>query len=169
VTVPLLLAERIAVVPVDPPFARRLLAGEPDPERPWAPGFPLATARPAFRLVLEAERAGGTLAPFGVGVVQRLADGVLIGDAGYHGPPAGDGEVEIGYALVPAARGEGLGGEVARVLTEFALSHRSVRAVTARVEPGNERSVRVLERLGFVPDGRRDALLRYVLRAPQRR
>jgi len=164
VTVPLLLADRIAVVPVDAPFARRLLAGEPEPERPWAPGFPLESARPALRLVLEAERAGGDLAPFGVGVVQRLADGLLVGDAGYHGPPDEAGEVEIGYALVPAARGEGLGGEVARVLTEFARSHPAVRAVTARVEPDNAQSLRVLERLGFAPDGRRGDLLRYVLR-----
>ena len=49
-----------------------------------------------------------------------LEDGVVVGDAGTHGPPNENGDVEIGYGLVEAARGRGLSFEFVP-----ALAHRS--------------------------------------------
>lgn len=53
--------------------------------------------------------------PFYAYVIVRRADGLAVGDAGFSGPPGGDGEVELGYALVPGARG--LGSPVRRLLS----------------------------------------------------
>jgi RimJ/RimL family protein N-acetyltransferase len=86
-----------------------------------------------------------------------------VGDAGFHGPPGLNGEVEIGYALVPSARGTGLAADATRLLVEWARSQPGVRTVTARVEPSNTPSRRLLERLGFAPDGERGGFDRFVL------
>jgi RimJ/RimL family protein N-acetyltransferase len=51
-----------------------------------------------------------------------------------------------------------------KLLMEWALAQPGVRAVSARVEPGNDASVRVLERLGFAADGESGEHLRYVRR-----
>ena len=72
--------------------------------------------------------------------------------------------VEIGYFVLPQARGRGVATKVARLLAEHAFSLGIVR-VAAYVNVGNKASERVLERAGFtregivrslpVPDGRR--------------
>ncbi len=78
----------------------------------------------------------------------------LVGAAGYFGPPAADGVVEIGYSVVPESRRQGYGTEVARALTERALRLSSVTRVIAHVSDDNISSRIVLERAGFRPVGR---------------
>ena len=106
------------------------------------------------------------LGPFAAFVIIRVRDGLAVGDAGFHGPPNADGEVEIGYAVVPVARGAGIAGEAARLLVTWALSQPTVRTVTARVEPGNTPSERLLASLGFRSEGMRDGMTRFVLLTP---
>ena len=72
--------------------------------------------------------------------------------------------VEIGYFVLPHARGRGVATTVARLLAEHAFS-LGIERVAAYVNVGNTASDRVLERAGFtregvvrslpVPDGRR--------------
>ena len=102
--------------------------------------------------------------PYFAYVVVRRADGLAVGDVGFHGPPGPDGDVELGYALVPAARGRGLAGESVSLLVDWALAQTGVTAVSARVDGGNPASLRVLERLGFRPATEpAGQLLRFVL------
>jgi [ribosomal protein S5]-alanine N-acetyltransferase len=77
--------------------------------------------------------------------------------------PNADGEVEIGYALVPAARGMGLARESVELLVSWAQSQPGVRAITTRVEPGNVASERLLERLHFMCQGEHEGMQRFVL------
>ena len=65
---------------------------------------------------------------------------------------------------MPAARGAGYAGEAIALLAGWALSQPGVRVLTARVDADNAASLRLLERLGFVADGRSEPYLRYVLR-----
>ena len=102
--------------------------------------------------------------PFYAYVIIRNADGLAVGDAGFFGPPGAAGEVEIGYALVPRARGSGLAAESVALLAGWALSQLGVRALLARVSPGNTASLRLLDRMGFSADGQSGEYLRYVLR-----
>ena len=72
--------------------------------------------------------------------------------------------VEIGYFVLPQARGRGVATTIARLLAEHAFS-LGIERVAAYVNVGNTASERVLERAGFtregvvrslpVPDGRR--------------
>lgn len=60
--------------------------------------------------------------------------------------------VEIGYFVLPEARGRGVAATIARMLAEHAFSLGVVR-VAAYVNVGNEASHRVLERAGFTREG----------------
>lgn len=81
-----------------------------------------------------------------------VRDGVVVGDCGWFGSPGQDGEVEIGYGLAPSARGQGVGTEAVRLLLAW-VDARGARRVRAEVLPGNEASLRLLARLGFVTTG----------------
>jgi RimJ/RimL family protein N-acetyltransferase len=65
--------------------------------------------------------AHASFGPFYAYVIIRRRDGLAVGDAGFFGPPGGDGEVEIGYALVPSARGSALAVEAVALLAGWAL------------------------------------------------
>jgi RimJ/RimL family protein N-acetyltransferase len=60
--------------------------------------------------------------------------------------------VEIGYFVLPAARGRGFATAIARLLAEHAFS-LGLERVAAYVNVGNTASERVLERAGFTREG----------------
>jgi RimJ/RimL family protein N-acetyltransferase len=141
-----------------------MLSGHPEADLPWANGFPMPPLRDALTKIVAAGEDGKVLGPFFAYVIVRKADGRAVGDAGFFGPPTEDKELEIGYALVPGARGSGLASQSVRLLTSWARTQLGVGDITARVEPGNISSERLLGRLGFRPDGERDGMRRFVLR-----
>ena len=161
----MLTSARVRLDPITPRQARAMLRGTPEPDLPWEEGFPLPSVRGALERIVAADGTGLDLQPYFAYVIVRRSDGLAVGDAGFHGPPGDDGDVEIGYALVPAARGNGLAAEATGLLVEWARAQPGVRSVTARVEPSNGPSRRLLERLGFAPDGERGGLDRFVLQS----
>jgi RimJ/RimL family protein N-acetyltransferase len=76
---------------------------------------------------------------------QRL----VIGSAGFKGPPDGNGAVEIAYGIVPSFQGQGYATEAARALLEVALAADGVRSILAHTLPEPNASTRVLLRCGF--------------------
>jgi RimJ/RimL family protein N-acetyltransferase len=161
---PVLEGARVRIEPIGHERALALLAGRPEPELAWEDGFPPPPLLASLQRVIDDPGGSVWFGPFYAYVIVRRADGLAVGDAGFFGPPGAGGEVEIGYALVPRARGCGLAGEAVALLADWALSQPGVRALTARVEADNAASVRLLDRLGFVADGRAEPYLRYVLR-----
>ncbi len=161
---PVLHGSRVRIEPIDAERARALLAGRPGPELGWEDGFPPPPLLASLQRVIDDPDGPVGFGPFYAYVIIRNADGLAVGDAGFFGPPGAGGEVEIGYALVPRARGSGLAAEAVALLAEWALAQPGVRALSARVTPGNAASVRLLDRLGFSADGQSGEHLRYVLR-----
>ncbi|MGI3784715.1 MAG: GNAT family N-acetyltransferase [Janthinobacterium lividum] len=89
-----------------------------------------------------------------------VVDGVVVGDAGYHGPPPAEGpaEVEIGYQVVPSYRGRGVATRTCALLIEHAWRN-GAELVRAEVEPDNlygDASRAVLRANGFRPTGQGD-------------
>ena len=88
----------------------------------------------------------------------------VVGGGTLHHLDAERAILEIGYFVLPHARGRGVGTTIARLLAEHAFS-LGIERVAAYVNVGNTASERVLERAGFtregvvrslpVPDGRR--------------
>ena len=79
----------------------------------------------------------------------RRADRRIVGDLGTHGPPDGEGSVEIGYSFAPSVRGQGIGSAAVGALVRRLSSVAAVHQITAVTGAGNVPSRRLLERLGF--------------------
>lgn len=92
---------------------------------------------------------------------------VLIGSIGFMGPPA-DGQVEIGYAVLPDFQNQGYATEMVAGLAHWALGQVGVDCVLAETGPDNDASLRVLANARFVASGqgREPELLRLELRRP---
>ncbi len=139
--------------------ARRLLAGEDALAADisgWAPGYPSEETRQAARLLVRQAQTGELERGFGVYLIVRRSDDLVIGGIGFHGRPE-RGRVEVGYDVAPSARGEGYATEALRALAGWALQQPGVQAVLGRTEAENAASLRVLEKAGFVPCGGPDA------------
>jgi RimJ/RimL family protein N-acetyltransferase len=74
--------------------------------------------------------------------------GEVIGKAGCWRLP------EIGFILDPACWGLGLAGEALSALIPVLFDRHPIPAITADVDPRNQRSLRLLRRLGFAETGR---------------
>jgi len=84
-----------------------------------------------------------------VWLIVGRADGRILGDLGTHGPPDGEGCVEIGYSLAPSARGKGIGTAAVAALVRRLAGVPGIRRVTAVTGAENTPSRRLLERRGF--------------------
>jgi RimJ/RimL family protein N-acetyltransferase len=84
-----------------------------------------------------------------VWLVVRRDDGRIIGDLGTHGPPDNEGCVEIGYALAPAARGQGIGTAAVAALVGRLAAVPGIRRLAAVTGAQNTASRRLLEHQGF--------------------
>jgi len=84
----------------------------------------------------------------GFSLVLRDSD-TVVGKAGFKGPPAADGVVEIAYGLSPDYQGKGYATEAAEALTAYAFSSGKVRVVRAHTLPESNASARVLTKCGF--------------------
>lgn len=141
--------------------ARRIVASTPLPDDRWHPEYPLADEFDVLR-PLAHDPAPDPV--FGLMMI-RDAAGLAVGGIGFFGPPDADGGVEIGYGLVPAARGRGLAGAALAEVLAIATAH-GVTAVRASTEPANLASSRVLERAGFVELPASDGLRHFALALP---
>lgn len=63
------------------------------------------------------------------------------------------GVKEIGYILVPQARGRGVALEAVTAVLDAAFADPALRRVYADTDPDNDASIGLLERLGFVREG----------------
>jgi len=132
-----LYTERLVLRPLTPALARELLAsppeqGFPGPDDLGLLGRTAATEDADARHTYLLER-----------------DGRPIGTLGVAGALSPDGDQELGYRLVPAARGQGFGTEAVGALCAVLEREPGVRRLTAEVRPGNGASRRLLHRLGF--------------------
>jgi RimJ/RimL family protein N-acetyltransferase len=62
-------------------------------------------------------------------------------------------DVDLGYAYLPQYRGQGLAQEAGRAVLVEAGRRGGLRRVIAVVSPGNQGSIRVLEKLGMRFEG----------------
>jgi ribosomal-protein-alanine N-acetyltransferase len=74
---------------------------------------------------------------------------VLIGSAGYKGPPSPDGMVEVGYGIVRDHQRRGYASEAVRGLVQHAFAIPAVQRVIAETLPELTPSIGVLHKCGF--------------------
>jgi RimJ/RimL family protein N-acetyltransferase len=138
---------RLQLHAIDVAEAERLVARSAGPDDVWADDFPFEGDVGAVGGFLRATEALGEQRPFGFYRVTRLADGRAIGGTGFKGQPDG-GCVEIGYGLVPSARGHGYAAEAVTALLGVATDN-GLSKVIADTTADNIASQRTLIRAGF--------------------
>jgi [ribosomal protein S5]-alanine N-acetyltransferase len=123
---------------------------------PFPTGWPDRDTEPFLRLRLEQMRRDPEAQRWLVRALVRRGDGKMIGHAGFHGPPGtgglAPGKAELGYTVFPSFRGRGYATEAAVALMEWAES-QGVQCFVASVAPGNDRSLAIVRKLGFVQTG----------------
>jgi RimJ/RimL family protein N-acetyltransferase len=88
---------------------------------------------------------------FGLWLVETRGDTVPVGICGMLQRAWLD-HPDLGYAFVPEGRGQGYALEAARGVIDWAAA-RAIAPVVAIVKPGNDRSLAILDRIGFVSRG----------------
>ena len=139
------------------PFTRDLmLAAIDDPaaagallELDVAAGWPNNDENGALPFLAGELARDPALAEWGMHLFVQRDDRVIIGTSGFKGRPLTDGSVEIGYGIVPDYQGRGYTTEGVKALVDWALDQQAVTRVIADCLPENQRSVRVLTKVGF--------------------
>ena len=152
---PSLQTERLQLREILPADAPALLAIHGDAQAMRHFGTdPLQTLDEAERLV--ATFAGWRSLP-NPGVrwgLARVEDGQLVGSCGLFKWNRGWQVCSLGYELAQSAWGQGLMSEALRAALDWGFEHMGLRRVEAQVHPDNAASLRLLQRLGFVVEGR---------------
>jgi RimJ/RimL family protein N-acetyltransferase len=167
--VPLLESERLTLRPLRaddvPAFAT--IVGDPEVMRLMGSGRRYEVKRALAGIVgrfsdIEARRAIAEVqrhwrrCGYGEWAVEERAGGELIGKLGLrHHPdfPADPSDVEIGWTLARRAWGHGFATEGARLALDHAFGELGIERVISIARRDNERSLRVMERLGLVRRG----------------
>ncbi len=82
--------------------------------------------------------------------VELKETGELIGDTGVNEVEGNASEVEIGYVICKKYSGKGYATELLYAMTEFIVSTFGMSVLYGRVMRGNNASVRVLEKNGYI-------------------
>ncbi|MFD3456646.1 GNAT family N-acetyltransferase [Streptomyces sp. NPDC058691] len=80
-------------------------------------------------------------------------ESLVVGHAGFHGPPDETGMVEIGYSVAPRFRRRGYARSALAELLRRAAADPSVRTVRATIAPDNVASLATISGFGFVEVG----------------
>ena len=101
-----------------------------------------------------ADPAAGGFGDPGPGRSADPSDGeVVVGYAGYHGPPDEAGMVEVGYTVDPQYRRRGYAKAILAALIDRAAAEPAVRVVRATISPDNVASLATIASFGFTQNG----------------
>ena len=154
---------RLDLVLLEPAGARALVTGTNEDSHSWAAGYPLASSLLGAELTLAAAAQKRPLGAFGSYQLIRRADGQVIGDVGFLGPPDATGAVNVGCAIADDARGQGYATEALAALLDWARKQTGLTCVLADTTRSNLASQRLLERAGMHRVGEDGELIYYML------
>ena len=91
---------------------------------------------------------------FGYWIVERKADGSVVGQIGFADfkrdmAPVIEGEPELGYVFAPCVHGQGIAHEACTAALAWADANLGADSYPAIISPENKASIRLAERLGF--------------------
>ena len=144
---------RLVLHPFSLEEAERVIQRVPSSEDVWDPNYPLEDELDPLRSFVRDVRDGVEPGPFSLYAIRYRAGNVAIGGIGFFGPPDESGAVEIGYGLVPSARGKGIATEALVAALGIARQHGALM-VKADTNQENPASQRVLRGAGFAQTGR---------------
>ena len=84
-----------------------------------------------------------------IGLVLAIADGEIVGSAGFHDYPDENGMIEIGFGIVPEKQRQGYGLELLHGMWHEIAKRAEVKVLRYTVSPDNEASMHIIKKLGF--------------------
>jgi RimJ/RimL family protein N-acetyltransferase len=168
---------RLDLVLLTPDVEEALAAGEPERASSMA-GFvlPAAFATDEWLDLIRWKRAQVAREPafaeWSLRMVVLRSKLLAVGTTNFHGPPGTNdtdtpGAAEIGYSILPNYRSVGIATEAAEAMLDWANQRHGVTHFISGIESTNLPSLRVSEKLGFVPTGECiDGELIFALRRP---
>jgi len=130
----------------DAPFMLELL-NDPDFIRNIADRG-IRTEGEAQRYILKGPVASYEQHGFGLYLVELKQSGVSVGICGLLRRDCHP-DIEIGFAFLPAARGQSYASEAGQAVLDFGIRALQLERIVALTAPDNFASMRVLEKLGF--------------------
>lgn len=86
-------------------------------------------------------------------VIAERATGRFLGNCALFNGVSAHARCEVGYSLARAEQGQGFASEAVRRILTHAFESLAMKRIEADVDPRNERSWRLLEKLGFRREG----------------
>lgn len=108
---------------------------------------------PLVRMRREQITRDPTSAPWLLRAIVLRSERRVVGHVNFHGPPASEGWVEIGYSILTEYRRKGLAVEAARAMFDWANRNHGVATFRASVGPWNVPSLRMIQRFGLTKIG----------------
>jgi RimJ/RimL family protein N-acetyltransferase len=130
-----------------------------DPEIPRGTTVPAAYSPEAGRQWIERQWARQTSGQGLSLAVENVETGTAVGLV-FLGLRQPEGHCELGYWLVPSARGRRLGPEAVRLASRWVLTQTTVYRLFALVAPENTASMSVMTNCGFTREGTLRSYLR---------
>jgi ribosomal-protein-alanine N-acetyltransferase len=84
-----------------------------------------------------------------IGLVLAIANGEIVGSAGFHDYPDENGMIEIGFGIVPEKQRQGFGLELLHGMWREISKRDDVKVLRYTVSPENEASMHIIKKLGF--------------------
>jgi [ribosomal protein S5]-alanine N-acetyltransferase len=155
---------RLALRPIAAEDVSAVLSGERRPD--WAGDFPAEGDQVIAQMLARTGLpADDDARRFGHRLVIERGTGTVVGGVGFFGPPQ-EGEVEIGYGIVPSRQGRGYATEAVRAVVADLFQVDGVETVIANVGLDNPASIRVLEKCGMTLCGQNQEQATYHIRRP---
>lgn len=144
----------VRLVPLSLTAMDALLAGDLEAASAAA-GVPLTAYILEHGWLWEIRAAQVRRDPAALDWIARVAviDDVVVGHAGFHGPPDERGMVEVAYSVDPAFRRRGYATAMLEAAIAWASADPAVRTVRASISPDNIASLATLRPFGFVEVG----------------
>lgn len=104
---------------------------------------------PHITSYLEQLKEDSSILSWGVWLVVRKADGIVLGDIGFKGKPDENKVVEVGYGFLEKYWNKGYATEAVGALIVWAFRTEKVDTIIAETLHDNHGSIRVLEKLNM--------------------
>ncbi len=85
-------------------------------------------------------------------VITEKEDDEMLGIIGHYRMKPEHFRSEIGYMLLPKAQGKGFAAEAIVAILAYGFEQLHLHSVEAVIDPNNEASIRLIEKLGFVKE-----------------
>jgi RimJ/RimL family protein N-acetyltransferase len=157
---------RLFLRPITPSDAPALFAARGDPEvmRFW--DWPAQESPAELEQVIRGQEEGLRGGRMLWWAVALSPGGPAIGDCDLSEIDSQHGRTEVGFLFARAHWGKDYAREAMEAVLAHSFDRLGLKRLSARVHDGNKASINLLERLGFVPEGR---LRSFVLREGERR